>query len=66
MRVPLPAVNGPANGAANSLQIRCLTCGNWTTYGKAVAEGWTYDPKGKPFEAYYCADDSKERDRIQS
>lgn len=59
MRAPLTPVNGLA---ANGLRIVCLTCQRATTYGKAVAEGWTYDPEGKPYEAYYCPDDSNPRD----
>ncbi len=45
----------PTNGlAANGLRTVCLACGKAVKYGEAVAQGWTYDPEGKPYEAYYC------------
>lgn len=50
-RKPLSAVNGLA---ANGLRIVCYSCHRATTYRQAVETGWTYDPNGKPFEAYYC------------
>jgi hypothetical protein len=48
---PLTPVRGEA---ANSLQIRCCNCPEAARYDRACADGWTYDPKGTPFVAYYC------------
>jgi hypothetical protein len=55
---PLSPVNGLA---ANGLRTVCCTCLSAKPYGEAVRLGWHYDPNGKPYEAYYCADCAKGR-----
>jgi len=49
----LPPVNGLA---ANGLATVCISCYTTKQYDDAVRATWMYDPHGKPFEAYYCAE----------
>lgn len=52
----------PANTyAAGTLQIVCAECEAVARWNEAAAKGWTYDPKGKAFEAYFCGKCSQTR-----
>jgi hypothetical protein len=50
-RVPLTPAGSPA---AASITICCYACHRRARYDVAARDGWTYDPAGPAFVAYYC------------
>lgn len=63
MKKSLLSLSGPVDGnnlaPALNITIICKGCNKSVPYATAINTGWTYDPKGEPFEAYFCEACSK-------